>query len=268
MRLRQWIEVVRMDEFGGMDTPVHRLDARAKTITTLVFIVAVMSFPRYEVSALMPFLLYPTALIAIGRIPPGYILRKILLAAPFALVIGMFNPFFDRQTVLTAGKLGISAGWLSFASIMLRFVLTVGAALALVSCTGIHRLGAGMERMRVPRVFVGQLLFLHRYLFVVADEASRMMRGLELRLAPAGSLRLRVYGSLAGHLFLRAINRADRVHRAMISRGFDGEIRTLRRTRLRGGDWVFMFAWTLFFAAARKWNLAECLGRLFIREAS
>lgn len=262
MGLGQWFEINRMDELGRLDTPMHRLDARAKIITTLAFIVTVMSFPRYEVSALMPFFIYPFALIALGHIPNGYIPRKILLAAPFALVIGMFNPLLDRQTVAVIGGWSISGGWLSFASIMLRFFLTVSAALTLIACTGIHRLGAGLERLCVPRVFVVQLLFLYRYLFVVADEGARMMRSLELRSAGPRSLRLRVYGSLVGNLLLRSMGRADRVYRAMTARGFDGEIRVLRQTSFQWTDWSFVASWVAFFAFARMWNLADALGHL------
>ena len=249
-----------MDELGRLDTPVHRLDARAKVITTIVFIVVVMSFPRYEVSALMPFFLYPFALIALGRIPSGYIFRKILIAAPFALVIGMFNPLLDRQTVAIVGVWSISGGWLSFASIMIRFALTVSAALTLVACTGMNRLGVGLERLGVPRVFVIQLLFLYRYLFVVTDEGGRMLRSLELRSAGPRSLRMRVYGSLVGHLLLRSMDRADRVYRAMTARGFNGDIRVLRQTSFQWTDWAFTGGWTAFFVIARMWNLANVLG--------
>lgn len=262
MGLGQWIEVGRMDELGRLDTPVHRLDARAKAVTTIVFIVFVMSFPRYDVSALMPFFLYPFVLMALGRIPPGYIFRKILVAAPFALAIGIFNPLLDRQPAAAVGAFVISGGWLSFASIMLRFVLTVGAALALVACTGMNRLCAGLERLVLPRVFAVQLLFLYRYLFVVAAEGSRMLRSLELRSAGPRSLRLRTYGSLAGHLLLRSLARAERVYCAMAARGFDGEIRVLCPTALRWTDLAFVGGWTAFFAAARAWNLADGLGRM------
>ena len=69
MGLADWIEIGRMDELGRMDTPAHRLDARAKAVVTLAFIGVVMSFPRHEISALTPFLLYPVALIAAGPHP-------------------------------------------------------------------------------------------------------------------------------------------------------------------------------------------------------
>jgi len=262
MGIANWIEIGRMDELGRMDTPAHRLDARAKAVVTLAFVVIVMSFPRHAVSALTPFLLYPVVLIAVGQIPARHILKKILVAAPFALVIGIFNPFMDRVPVATLGPLVITGGWVSFVSIMFRFVLTVGAALALVACTGLYRLGAGLEQLGVPRVFVMQLLFLYRYLFVVADQGVKMMRGVELRSAGAHALRWRVYGSLIGQLLLRSLDRAERVHGAMLARGFDGKIRVLRQPSFRWTDWGFVGGGLLFLAAARAWNLAEAFGRV------
>ncbi|MCX7015404.1 MAG: tetratricopeptide repeat protein, partial [Candidatus Sumerlaeota bacterium] len=123
-----------------------------------------------------------------------------------------------------------------------------------VACTGIYQLCAGLERLGFPRVFAVQLLLFYRYLFVIADEASRMVRSLKVRSANWRALPLRVYGSLQGHLLLRAIDRAQRVYRAMVSRGFDGVIRVSRRLRVTTGDMVFLAGWAAFFAAA-AWAL-------------
>jgi cobalt/nickel transport system permease protein len=257
----QHIEVGLMDELGRMDTPQHRLDARTKNITTAAFIVAVMSFPRYEVSALMPLFLYPFVLMASGNIPAGYILKKVAVAAPFALFVGLFNPLFDQNTMLTVGSHAVSGGWLSFTSIMVRFVLTVSAALILVACTGIYRLCAGLEQMGVPRLFAVQLLFLYRYLFVIGEEGLRMIRGVQMRAPGVRSLRLRTYGSLTGHLLLRSMDRAQRIYQAMVSRGFDGQLRILRRTHPGWRDILFAVCWIAFFIIVRMWNLADGLGR-------
>lgn len=264
MSVASWMEIGRMDELGRLDTPVHRLDARAKAVVTVIFIGIAMSYPPYALSALTPLLLYPVALLALGRIPPGPILRKVLVASPFALLVGLFNPWLDRVPVAAIGPLTVTGGWLSFGSIVMRFVLTVSAALALVACTGMQRLGAGLGQLGVPRVFVVQLLFLYRYLFVIAAEGMNMWRAVELRSAGPRTLGLRVYGSLLGNLLLRAMDRADRIHRAMVARGFDGEVRVLRPGAMRAEDWLFMAGWVLFFAAARTWNLADVLGRLLL----
>lgn len=251
-----------MDELGRMDSPVHRLDARAQILTTAAFLIVVMSFPRYAISALMPFLFYPCVLIARAGLPAGYLLRKVALAAPFAIFVGMFNPLLDRHPVAQLGTLAISGGWMSFASILLRFVLTVTAALVLVSCTGIHRLCAGLESLGLPRVLAVQILFLYRYFFVVADEGARMLRSVTIRSAGAPSLPWRVYGTLAGHLLLRAMDRAHRIYRAMLARGFDGEVLLLRPTKPGWQDAAFVAGWSLFFVSARQWNLAELAGRV------
>lgn len=262
MSLAHSIAVQRMDELASLDSPVHRLDARAKALVTLAFIVAVMSFPRHEVVTLAPYFLYPVALLARGGIPARFILKKLLVAAPFALFIGLFNPLLDRQPVPLPGGLAVAAGWLSFASILVRFALTVSAALALVACTGMDRLCAGLERLGLPRVFAVQLLFLYRYLFVISDEARRMRHGLALRTADGRAPGLRVYGSLVGHLLLRSMDRAQRIYGAMLARGFDGEIRTLDATRWTARDTLFAAGWIAFFAAARFWNLPELAGGL------
>lgn len=261
MKTASYLEMGQMDELGRLDTPLHRIDARVKTVTVLLFVITVMSFSRYRIAELMPLFLFPFALIGIGNIPLSAILKKLAVAAPFALFIGLFNPLFDQQTVLVFGSREISAGWVSFASILIRFVLTVSAALILIASTGIHRLCAGLERMGVPALFAVQVLFLYRYLFVIGDEALRMTRSVRIRSAGPGKPTLRTYGSLAGTLLIRSMDRAQRVYRAMVSRGFDGQVRMLRRSRPGWGDVLFLFGWSVFFLLVRFGNPAAVLGR-------
>lgn len=260
MKPGHYIEVGVMDELGRMDSAIHRLDAQAQILATLLFVLVVMSYPRYEVSALMPLFVYPFVLIAMAKLPVGYLFKKIAVAAPFALFVGLFNPLLDRQAAGTIGSLTISGGWLSFGSIMIRFFLTVSVALILVACTGIHRLCAGLERMGMPRVFAVQLLFLYRYFFVIGDEGLRMRRSVEIRSAGSQALGFRVYGHLIGHLLLRAMDRAQRIYRAMVARGFDGGIRVLHPTKPGWREVLFVVGWAVFFVVAREWNLADFLG--------
>jgi cobalt/nickel transport system permease protein len=263
-----YLDVGQMDDLGRLDSPVHRLDARVKALTTAVFIVLVMSFPRYEVSALVPFCLYPVALLALGRVPPGCILRKLLVAAPFVLAVGILNPWLDRRIVLHIGSWGVSGGWLSLASIALRAALTVSAALTLVACTGIYRLCAGLEQLGLPRLLAVQVQLLYRYLFVISAEGLRLRRAAEIRAPDRAGLPLRTYAALVGQLLLRSLDRAQRVHQAMVARGFTGHLRVLRPTRLRAADLAFLAGWTAFFVAARCWNLSRWLGALVTGDAA
>ena len=249
------------DTLAARDTSLSRLDPRAKLVATLAFLVAVVSFDRYTVAALLPFALYPVALMAMGEVPWRWLARKLAIAAPFAILVGIANPFLDRAPMAIAGDASLAAGWVSFASILVRFALTVSAALAVVAGTGIHSLCAGLAALGMPRVFTAQLHFLWRYAFVLGGEGARMATAREAR-GGRGSPTLAVYGSLAGHLLLRAFERAERIHRAMLARGFDGEIRSLRVLRWRARDTAFLVGWVAFFAIARAVDLPLALGRL------
>ncbi|RJR42539.1 MAG: cobalt ECF transporter T component CbiQ [Desulfobacteraceae bacterium] len=258
------LDLGAMEAISNLDTPLHRLDPRAKVVTTLVFITCVVSFGRYEVSALMPFFLYPFILLAVGNLPVSYIAKRVLLVSPFAVLIGIFNPVLDTEVLIRIGSLPISGGWISFISIIIRVLLTVGAALILIAATGFNSVCMALERMGVPRVFVMQLLFLYRYLFVLADEASRMMRARSLRSFQGKGMGIRVFGSMAGNLLLRTLDRAQRIHLSMLCRGFDGNIRLLKRMKLGWREAVFVLGWSAVFLFMRMIPLPRILGQGFM----
>jgi len=254
-----------MDRLAAQDTPVHRLDPRAKLLTTLVFIVTVVSFGKYEISAYIPFFIYPTILMALGNLPPGYLLKKIAVVLPFALLIGIFNPILDREILVRLGQFGVSGGWISFVSILIRFVLTVGSALILIACTGFNAVCMALEKLGTPRIFAIQLLFLYRYLFVLVDESARMVRARSLRTFDGRAMGVRIFGYLLGHLLLRTLDRAQRIHLAMFCRGFDGEIRMLRPLKIGATELVFFLGWSTFFILMRMYNVPQVAGDWILR---
>jgi len=253
-----------MDTLSSQNTPIHRLDPRAKLLTTLVFIVTVVSFGKYEISAFIPFFIYPVVLVAAGNLPPGYIFKKILLVSPFAFLIGIFNPFLDREIIMQLGPVGISGGWISFASIMIRFALTVGGALILIACTGFNAVCMALEKLGTPSVFAVQLLFLYRYLFVLVDEAARMVRARSLRTFDGQTMGIRIFGYLLGHLLLRTLDRAQRIHLAMFCRGFDGTIRLLCPLKIGRPEVAFVLGWSIFFGLIRFYDIPQLVGRIIL----
>lgn len=258
---KNFLDLRNLDSMAREDTWVHRLDPRSKLLTTLLFLTAVVSVDKYAIAQLLPYLLYPVVLIAIGGLPPGYFLRKISVVAPFAILLGIFNPLLDQTVLLHLGPLGISGGWLSLISLLIRFSLTVGTALVLIAMTSFNGICLALESLRVPRLFVTQLLFLYRYLFVIGDEARRMARARELRTLTRRSPGMKTFGSMVGHLLLRAADRAERIHLAMCCRGFDGQIRLLRSPSFRAMDALFLLSWSLYFLLCRLYNVPELLGR-------
>jgi cobalt/nickel transport system permease protein len=251
-----------MDILSYKDTALHRIDPRAKLLTTLFFILTVVSFGKYEVSMLVPFIFYPVYLLTAGDIPVLYILKKILLVSPFAVMIGILNPFFDQRIILYLGNYGISGGWISFLSIMMKFLLTVSAALALIACTGFNNICFALNRLGAPKIFSVQLLFLYRYIFVLAEEAARMVRARNFRSFNGKGKGIKTYGPLLGNLLLRTISRAERIHLAMICRGFDGNIRIMKKYKSGTGEILFIAVWVSVFLLFRFVNIPQLAGTL------
>jgi len=251
-----------MDTLAAGDSFFHRLDPRAKLITTILFIVTVVSFDKYTISAMTPFFIYPVVLISFGGLSYKYILKKLLIVSPFAILVGIFNPIMDRGILIQLGSIGISGGWISFISIILRFVLTVTAAFILISLTGFNAVCEALIKFWVPRQFVIQLLFFYRYIFVLTDETERMVRASSFRVFNSKAIGFRVFVLLIGNLLLRTLDRAERIYRAMCCRGFDGHIYIIRSMKIGYPEIIFTFGWALLFIFLRYSNIPLKLGVL------
>ena len=256
------LDLKQLDRLAAGQTAMHRLDPRAKVLATLVFIVCVVSFGRYELSAMIPFFIFPAVLIALGQLPAGYLIAKVALVCPLAIAVGIFNPFFDRTVLLHLGPLGITGGWISCASIVVRTALTVGAALTLAALTGFPAICRAMERLGMPKAFAMQLLFLYRYLFVLTEEGGRASRARELRSFGKKGRGPASYASLLGHLLLRTWQRAERIHMAMLARGFTGVFHGRDSSRFGAAELLFLLVWSSLCIILRLNNGAQLLGSL------
>jgi cobalt/nickel transport system permease protein len=254
----------RLDLLAAMDSPAHRLDPRAKVLVTIAFVINVVSFGRYEISGLLPFFLYPAVMIGLGNLPLGYLLKKLLLVSPFVVFIGIFNPWFDRTILVQLGPLAISGGWLSFISILLRFILSAGAALLLIATTGFPAVCLAVNQLGAPRIFTVQLLFLYRYLFVLTEESLRMLRAHTLRSFRKG-IRMSTARQMLGNLLLRTMDRAQRIQRAMLSRAFNGRIHLARQFHFRVADFIFATGAIALFTILRLFHIQELIGQLLLR---
>jgi cobalt/nickel transport system permease protein len=252
----------RLDRLARQDTAIHRVDPRAKVLVTAVFIVCVVSFGRYDVLGLLPFVLFPVVMASMGGVPLGFLAQLLLMVSPFALFVGAFNPLIDRDVVAHVGGLAIAGGWVSYATIVLRFLLTTAAALLLTATTSFNGACVALEKLGVPNAFVTQLLLLYRYIFVLGDEAQRVAQARRLRSFGRRGMGLHVHGQMLGQLLLRTVARAQRIHAAMKCRGFDGQVRLARRLHFRAADVLFLLGWSIAFLLFRLVDVSMLIGRL------
>lgn len=258
-----YFNVGYLDSLSYGDSYLHRLDARVKILVSLVFIVCVVSFPKYAVPQLLTFSFYPVFLFVAADIPLRPILARVALLSPFIVMIGVVNPLVDREVILRVGGVGVAGGWVSFASILIKFALTTSTAFLLIATTSFVGICEGLGRLRVPDVFVCQLLFLYRYLFVLLEEAFRMMRAREARSFGKRGYEVRPFISLVSVLLVRTVGKAERIYGAMVARGFSGRMSFRRTGRLRVGDVVFLAGMAAVLLVLRYVDLPEALGSLF-----
>lgn len=245
-----------LDDLSRMESSVHCIHPVSKLLTTFVYLVVVVSFGKYEISSLLPFFFYPVMLFAFSEIPVIPILKKLLLVTPFVFGIGILNPFFESQT-FTAGGMVFSLGWITFLSIAIKSMLTVTASILLLATTGMDRIGFALRMLKVPKLFVLQLLLTYRYITVLMEEVVRMTTAYALRAPGQRGIAFHAWGSFTGQLLLRTFDRASRIYQSMTLRGFDGEYQPggLPKEGRMIRDVAYFAGWSSFFILARIFNI-------------
>jgi len=227
-------------------------DPRALVLAALVLIVFVASFPKYGAIPLAPLAVLVALGVAAAPVRAGALFRRLAVAAPFAALLGLANPWLDARPLTLVGGFVIRAGWVSFATILLKVLLSVTAVIVLVALVPLPRLSSALRALRVPRALVSQVHFVARYLGVLLAEAASMRRARDLRSGGSPrAMRLRVASAMLAVLLHRSLERGERIHRAMEVRGFDGEIRLLGTLRWRMADTVLVALVVVACAAAR-----------------
>jgi cobalt/nickel transport system permease protein len=206
-------------------SPVHRAAAHLKILALLGFMVLVVATPRDWYAAFGLYLAGLVVVIGVSRVPPSYLLRRTVVEIPF-LLFAVLLPFVARgpQTEVlgvTVSQHGLEAG----VALLVKGTLGVLASLTLAATTEPQDLLAGLERLRLPNQLVQIMSFMVRYLDVVTGEMQRMRIAREARGFTARDPRhWPVLARSAGALFIRSYERGERVHLAMLARGYTGRM--------------------------------------------
>ena len=252
----------RMERLAMEDSPVHRIHPMPKLITTLIYIIAVVSFPPHNISGLVPFVFYPAIMMPLSGTPYRPILKMLLAALPFSLMAGLGNLLLMRNTAFHIGSLAVSQGMVSFASVMLKTMLTVFAVLILIATTPFIEINRQLVAMRIPKIFCLSLIMTYRYLSVLLGEAASMFTAYSMRAPGKKGIVMKDMGGFLGLLILRSFDRAERVYQAMKCRGFQNMYHGKKRESPRRHDWVYAVLLSLAILILRFFNLSLFWGGL------
>lgn len=207
-------------------SPLHRAPAHLKVAGLVTFMLVVVATPSAWVPAFAAYAVVLAVLVAISGVPPLYLVRRMVVETP-VLVFAALLPFIATGPEIEVLGLGLSKpGLVAAGTLVTKATLGVLASMLLAATTDPRDLLVGLERLRVPSQLVQIMGFMVRYLDVVTDELRRMKTARESRGFTARDPRQwPVVAKSAGALFIRSFERGERVHLAMISRGYDGSAR-------------------------------------------
>jgi len=232
-----------IDRYGRLESPVHSLDPRAKIVALFALIIVCVITPPQE---WWPFCIYAAVVVVIAaasRVPPRYLLTRVLVVLPFIVVVAVFVPFMHKgEPSFDLGLFHVSReGLIILWGVTVKALISVACLILLSATTPFNDLMHGFERLHAPHFFTTTAAFMYRYIFVIIDEAERMGRARDSRNSHGRWLwQAGVVGRMAGTLFLRSQERAERVFNAMSSRGFDGTFPRWQEGRMIAADYVFI----------------------------
>nr|WP_049575724.1 cobalt ECF transporter T component CbiQ [Streptomyces sp. SBT349] len=224
-------------------TPVHLLPAHCKLIAVLAFVLLVVATPREAVWAFGVYAALIAAVAGVARLPAPFVLRRMAIEAPF-VAFAFLLPFIaegDRVVWLglSLSESGLWGAW----NVLAKGTLGVAASVVLAATTELRQLLLGLRRLGLPPLLVQIAAFMLRYGDVITDELRRMRIARESRgFAARGIRHWGVLARTAGALFIRCYERGERVHLAMLSRGYTGTMPVTERLTATRAQWAHAVA--------------------------
>lgn len=221
-------------------SPVHSLPPHCKLIAAFGFVLVVVCTPREAMWAFAGYAALLAAVAALAGIPPGALLGRLVIEIPF-VAFALLMPFVvpGEQTTVLGLSVSVPGLWGAW-NILAKGTLGVATSVILASTTELRSLLLGLQRLRLPPLLVQIASFMIRYGDVIADEMRRMSiarrsRGFEAR----GVRQWGVLAKSAGALFIRSYERGERVHLAMVSRGYTGVMPVIDEVSASRAQWAY-----------------------------
>lgn len=224
---------VELDRWSRRSSQLHARDARVKILLLVAYLVAVATSPRVSAAWSAVYGSVLLAAILVAGLPVGAVLLR-------AAAVLLFSAAFAVVSVVAGDSQRAAA-------LVLKSYLSAAAVLVLMGTTPLVRLLRGLERLRVPGFLVLVVQFLHRYLFVLSEQAQHMRLAALCR----GGWRFRQAAGGVAVLFARSYDRAEGIHRAMLARGFAGRLMPAEPARAGWQDWLFLLGGVAVMAALR-----------------
>lgn len=239
---------------------VHPL---SRLLVTLFYVLTVVSFEKYDLYGLAGMVLYLLVLGIWEEISVKDMFGRIFPVLLLAGMVGIANPFLDREAYFQIGHFTVTGGMVSMATLLLKGAFCVTASYFLMMENGMEGICYSLRCLHVPKEFVTVLLLIYRYLMVLLKEVERMMQAYKLRAPGQRGIHVKAWGAFTGQLLLRSIDRAETVYESMLLRGYHGEFAGKNFHWNKYVSLCYVFIWTAVLICLRTVPVFQAAGNLF-----
>jgi cobalt/nickel transport system permease protein len=225
-------------------------------------VLVTVSFPKYHVIGLAGMVLYPLILGIWEEISVSAMVYRLWPVFLVTVIVSLANPILDREVYAVVGQVTVTGGMLSMATLILKGIFCVAASYILVETTGMEKIGYVLKLLHVPKEIVTMFMLMHRYLMVLLKEVERMQQAYQLRAPGHRGLQPSAWGSFAGLLLLRSIDRAGEVQESMELRGYTGEMQYATPEYSRGESILYLLLWGMAILLLRIFPVFQIVGGL------
>ncbi len=214
---------LRLDSYYPADTVLHRLDPRARLLFVFSAMLALGAAPP-RLDLLLGAFVMVLALARVSRAPAASFLARMTAVSPFILLMAALRLLTGVDETPTGLVVQPAALTASIALVLKGYtaILLLGV---LVVTSGIPQILWALEKLHAPQVLVMTANLMFRYFDLLLDEYQNLVRARSSRCAgPLNFSRIPMLASEIGLLFIKSWERAERVHAAMLSRGFTGSL--------------------------------------------
>lgn len=210
---------------------IHRAPAHLKLVVLVSFMLLVVATPRDWFGVFAGYLVVLLTVVAVSGVPFRYLVKRMVVEVPF-LLFAVLVPFVAHGPQVDVLGVSVSEpGLFAAFALVVKGSLGVLASLTLAATTEPDELLRGLTRLRMPDLIVAIMGFMVRYLDVVTGDLARMTTAMRSRgCDPRSPRHWPTLARSLGALFIRSYERGERVHLAMLSRGYDGALPDVRRT--------------------------------------
>ena len=197
-----------IDKYSSLSSPIHKISPKLKFVLFLA-IATFISLFGVNTKILVFIFLFLIFVCKLSKIPTKFFLTRILVISPFIFLIAI-SYLVSKQSFLT------------ILNVSLKSFIVILSVLILVQTTRFDVLIETLKEFKFPKFLLLLLSFIYRYFFVLTDEVEKMTFAVKLR--QQEKFTAKTLTKLIGMLLIRSYNRAERINKAMLLRGWDGSL--------------------------------------------